>query len=110
WNHKVYKGTECTSCAKRSLCTKAKVRELLLDIREPLLNRMREKLLSTEGALKYFKRQYTIEPIFGHLKYNLGYRSFLLRGVEKVRAEFKLMCIGWNLKKMFKMGIRPVRV
>ena len=110
WNRKVYKGTECTSCAKRSLCTKAKVRELLLDIREPLLNRMREKLLSTEGALKYFKRQYTIEPIFGHLKYNLGYRSFLLRGVEKVRAEFKLMCIGWNLKKMFKMGIRPVRV
>jgi transposase len=56
WNHKVYKGTECTSCAKRSLCTKAKVRELLLDIREPLLNRMREKLLSTEGVLKYFKR------------------------------------------------------
>jgi transposase len=71
---------------------------------------MREKLLSTKGALKYFKRQYTIEPIFGHLKYNLGYRSFLLRGVEKVRAEFKLMCIGWNLKKMLKMGIRPERV
>ncbi|MBT6561142.1 MAG: IS5/IS1182 family transposase, partial [Candidatus Scalindua sp.] len=110
WNHKVYKGTECTSCAKRLLCTKSKVRELLLDIREPLLNRMREKLLSTKGALKYFKRQYTIEPIFGHLKYNLGYRSFLLRGVEKVRAEFKLMCIGWNLKKMLKMGIRPERV
>ena len=89
------------------MCTKAKVRELLLDIREPLLNRMREKLLSTEGALKYFKRQYTIEPIFGHLKYNLGYKSFLLRGVEKVRAEFRLMCIGWNLKKMLKMGIKP---
>jgi len=107
WNHKVYKGTECINCVKRSLCTKTRVRELLIDIREPLLRRMREKLLSAEGALKYFKRQYTIEPIFGHLKYNLGYRSFLLRGLEKVRAEFMLMCIGWNLKKMFKMGIRP---
>ena len=110
WNHKVYKGTECNVCVKRSLCTKSKVRELLIDIREPLLRRMREKLLSNEGSLKYFKRQYTIEPIFGHLKYNLGYKSFLLRGVEKVRAEFRLMCIGWNLKKMLKMGIRPVRV
>ncbi|MBT3877662.1 MAG: hypothetical protein HON76_16675 [Candidatus Scalindua sp.] len=68
--------SEQASCAKRSLCTKAKVRGLLLDIREPLLNRMRERLLSTEEALKYFKRQYTIEPIFGHLKYNLGYSSF----------------------------------
>lgn len=110
WNHKVYKGTECTSCFKRSLCTKVKVRELLIDIREPLLKRMREKLLSEEGALKYFKRQYTIEPIFGHLKYNLGYRSFLLRGIEKVRAEFRLMCIGWNLKKMLKMGIKPAAI
>lgn len=107
WNHKVYRGTECNICMKRSLCTKSKVRELLIDIREPLLKRMREKLLSAEGALKYFKRQYTIEPIFGHLKYNLGYRNFLLRGREKVNAEFKLMCIGWNLKKMFKMGLVP---
>jgi hypothetical protein len=107
WNHKVYKGTEYINCVKRLLCTKSKARELLIDIREPLLRRMREKLLSAEGALKYFKRQYTIEPIFGHLKYNLGYGSFLLRGLEKVRAEFMLMCIGWNLKKMFKMGIRP---
>ena len=106
WNHKVYKGTECINCVKLSLCTKSKVREILIDIREPLLNKMREKLLSVEGALKYFKRQYTIEPIFGHLKYNLGYRSFLLRGVEKVKAEFLLMCIGWNLKKMLKMGVR----
>ncbi len=70
---------------------------------------MREKLLSKEGALKYFKRQYTIEPIFGHLKYNLGYISFLLRSVEKVKAEFRLMCIGKKKKKMFKMGIRPIR-
>ena len=73
-----------------------------------MLKRMREKLLSVEGALKYFKRQYTIEPIFGHLKYNLGFRNFILRGRKKANVEFKLMCIGWNLKKMLKMGIKPV--
>ncbi len=108
WNNMVYKGTECNVCTKRSLCTKSKARELLIDIREPLLKRMREKLLSAEGALKYLKRQYTVEPIFGHLKYNLGYRNFLLRGREKVNAEFKLMCIGWNLKRMLRMGIKPI--
>ena len=110
WNHKVYKGRECGACQKRSLCTKAKVRELLIDIREPLLQKMREKLISDEGRRKYFMRQYIIEPVFGHLKFNVGYRNFLLRGLEKVCAEFKLMCIGWNLKKMLKLGIKPATV
>ena len=110
WNHKVYKGTECGACQKRSLCTKAKVRELLIDIREPLLQKMREKLLTDDGKRKYFMRHYIIEPIFGHLKFNIGYRNFLLRGLEKVRAEFKLMCIGWNLKKMLKLGVKPATV
>ena len=40
WNHKVYKGTECGTCQKRSLCTKSKERELLIDIREPLLQKI----------------------------------------------------------------------
>ena len=110
WNHKVYKGTACGSCEKRPLCTKSKARELLIDIREPLMQKMREKLVSEEGRLKYFMRHYIIEPIFGHLKFNVGYRNFLLRGLGKVRAEFKLMCIGWNLKKMLKLGIKPVRI
>ena len=110
WNHKVYKGRECGACQKRSLCTKAKARELLIDIREPLLQKMREKLISEEGRRKYFMRQYIIEPVFGHLKFNVGYRNFLLRGLEKVCAEFKLMCIGWNLKKMLKLGIKPATI
>lgn len=107
WNHKVYKGIDCGDCASRSLCTKSKARELLIDLREPLQQEMRKKLLSEEGKIKYFKRQYTIEPVFGHLKYNLGYRSFLLRGLEKVNAEFQLMCIGWNLKKALTLGVTP---
>ncbi len=82
------------------------MRELLIDIREPLLQKMRKKWVSDEGKRKYFMRQYLIEPVFGHLKFNIGYRNFLLRGLEKVRAEFNLM-VGWNLKKMLKMGIRP---
>jgi len=55
-------------------------------------------------------RQHIIEPIFGHLKNNLGYKTFLLRGVEKVNAEFKLMCIGWDIKKLLKLGFTPEMV
>jgi transposase len=104
WNYKVYKGVECHNCLKRSLCTKTKYRRILIEFREPLLNAMREKLLSKDGKSKYFMRQYIIEPIFGHLKYNLGYSHFLLRGLKKVNGELKLMCIGWNLKKLLKLG------
>ena len=110
WNHNVYKGVDCGNCMERPLCTKSKARELLIDMREPLLQEMRKKLTSKAGEAKYFKRQYTIEPIFGHLKFNLGYRSFLLRGLEKVNTEFQLMCIGWNLKKMSKMGIKAAMI
>ena len=104
WNYKVYKGVECHNCLNRSLCTKTKYRRILIEFREPLLNAMREKLLSKEGKSKYFMRQYIIEPIFGHFKYNLGYREFFLRGLKKVNGEFTLMCIGWNLKKLLTLG------
>jgi len=67
---------------------------------------MRERLLSKGGKEKYKKRLFTVEPPFGNLKHNLGYRSFLLRGLGKVDGEFKLMCIGHNLKKMHLALIR----
>ena len=43
---------------------------------------------------------HTAEPPIGNLKHNLGYRYFLLRGLEKVQGEFNLMCIGHNMKKI----------
>jgi len=72
----------------------------LRDDRKELLEEMRERLETKEGHQKYIKRLYTVKPIFGHLKHNLGYQHFLMRGFEKVKAEFRLMCIGYNLKKM----------
>jgi len=45
---------------------------------------------------------YEIEPVFGHLKFNLGYRHFLLRSQKKVKGEFGLMCAAYNLMKIWK--------
>ena len=58
------------------------------------------KLLSDEGGEEYKKRMHTVEPPFGNIKFNLGYRHFLMRGESKVKGEFNLMCIGHNLKKI----------
>jgi transposase len=58
------------------------------------------KIVSPEGEEKYKKRMHTVEPVFGNLKHNLGYRDLLLRGLSKAKGEFNLMCIGHNLKKI----------
>jgi transposase len=97
----IYRGIGCGECGVRELCTKQKARTIWREERRELLEDMRKRLLSEEGKAKYKKRLYTVEPPFGNLKHNLGYRSFLLRGLEKVDGEFKLMCIGHNLKKMY---------
>jgi len=99
----IYRGVCCESCPKKVLCTKDKVRRLTIDRRKILVDVMRERLRTEEGQRKYQKRLHTVEPIFGHLKYNLGYRQFLLRTIEKVKGEFRLMCIGYNLKRMNRL-------
>ena len=53
-----------------------------------------------ESKAIYSIRQHTVEPVFGNIKYNLGYRTFLLRGLGKVSAEFALMCSAHNLLKL----------
>ncbi len=96
----IYRGIECSDCEVRKLCTKQKARTIAREERRELLEEMRERLLSEEGRKKYRKRLFTAEPPLGNIKHNLGYRGFLLRGLAKVDGEFKLMCIGHNLKKM----------
>ncbi len=100
---KIYKAKACTSCPKRTLCTRQKYRTISIEDRKVLLDQMRNRLQTKEGRKKYLQRLWTTEPVFGHLKYNLGYRHFFLRSLEKVKGEFRLMCIGWNLKKMHKL-------
>jgi len=99
---KVYKGISCDNCPVKSLCTKAKARTVRIEVREPLQEEMRERLESDEGKMIYKKRFHPVESIFGHLKFNLGYYHFLLRGLDKVNAEFYLMCLTYNLAKLFK--------
>jgi len=65
---------------------------------------MRQKLDSAGGARLYRQRKQTVEPVFGQIKQARGFRRFLLRGLARVDAEWKLICAGHNLWKMFRAG------
>ncbi len=97
----IYKCKECLECPVKSDCTKkAKYKQLSRGKHEYLIEKNREKLISAEGRKEYQKRMHTVEPVFGNIKFNLGFRQFLVRGVAKVKGEFDLMCIAHNIKKI----------
>jgi transposase len=62
---------------------------------------MAHRLKTPEGKKLYALRKHTPEPVFGVIKAALGFRQFSLRGLEKVRGEWSLVTMAWNLKRMF---------
>ena len=69
-------------------------------------DRMRRKLLTKKGRQSYALRMATVEPVFGQIKQGRGFRQFLLRGLEKVKGEWLLICTGHNLLKLFRFGAK----
>lgn len=63
---------------------------------------MAQKLRSVEGRSVYKQRKAIVEPVFGQIKEGRGFRRFLLRGVEKVRGEWSLICATHNFLKLFR--------
>jgi hypothetical protein len=68
--------------------------------------RMARKLRTKQGQKIYARRQQTAEPVFGQIKQARGFRQFLLRGLEAVQAEWRLICLTHNLLKLFRNGQR----
>jgi transposase len=66
----------------------------------PLTQAMRRKLKWAGWRSRYRLRKQIVEPVFGQIKQARGFRQFLLRGLEKVRAEWALICTAHNLIKL----------
>jgi hypothetical protein len=64
---------------------------------------MERKLQTQVGAAVYATRKFIVEPVFGQIKQARGFRQFLLRGLEKVRGEWALICMTHNLLKFHKI-------
>ena len=65
---------------------------------------MCHRLATPEGKQLYALRKQTPEPVFGIIKSVMGFRQFLLRGLEKVRGEWSLVTMAWNIKRMFALA------
>jgi transposase len=84
----------------KNACTESGKRTITRDPREHLMKDMRAKLNTEEGTEKYQKRMSTVEPVFGQMKQDRGFREFLLRGKRKTGIEFVMMCTVHNIKKI----------
>jgi transposase len=65
-----------------------------------LLARMSAKLKHAGHRSRYRLRKQVVEPVFGQIKQARGFRQFLLRGIEKVKAEWAIICTAHNLRKL----------
>jgi len=95
---------ECDSCPYRARCGSSKrgnSRTIITDNKEPLRQKMNEKMEQQSSKQIYKKRKKIVEPVFGQIK-NSGFRGFSLRGYEKGSGEFSLACAVHNFKKIVR--------
>jgi len=97
-----YEAPDCHTCPLKPECTRAKGnRHLRVSFR---LRQFREQakanLLSEQGRVLRIQRNVEVESVFGHIKHNMLFRRFHLRGLEKVKTEWGLVCIAHNMRKL----------
>jgi len=109
--YRTERGT-CTACPLREKCTtNIKLgRAITRDGYEEYRERMRAKITTAEGRAIYGKRKCVVEPVFGQIKTRGGFSQFLLRGLEKVRIEWKIAAIAHNLLKITAAIMRKERI
>ena len=96
-----YQAANCDRCPLRGACHKSKENRIL-DINHSLNDHKRkatERLTSEKGVYYRKRRPVDVEPVFGNIKSNHGFRRFMLRGKEKVAIEAGLLALAQNLRK-----------
>ena len=69
--------------------------------------RMAAKVRTPAGRALYARRKVIVEPVFGQSKEVRGFRRFLLRGLAKIRGEWRLVCLTHHLLKIWRYGCAP---
>jgi transposase len=100
-NYREYRAFECKSCSFYHECVRVKGktgRAIQISVVAAERQRMLEKLSTPEGKELYLLRQQTVEPVFGNVKWNMGFSRFRLNGAEGAKSETWIACIAHNLK------------
>ncbi|MBD0288889.1 MAG: IS1182 family transposase [Flavisolibacter sp.] len=101
---KVYGCENCTGCPFYSQCCKSEnEKNRIIKVNEKLENykqQARENLKSEKGIRLRKQRGVEIESCFGDIKHNMGFRRFHVRGLQKVKAEWTIVAMAHNLRKI----------
>lgn len=103
-----YPARNCEGCPLRGVCHEGKGNRVIQVNHN--LNKLKQKadelLLSPEGIAHRKKRCCDVEPVFGNIKNNHGFKRFMLRGIKKVEVETGLLAMAHNLRKKSSLNIK----
>ena len=104
---------DCVPCEQRDRClrtpAKTKTRQVAFfqgkaDGHESYTDKMKARIDSPEGRIRYGRRFATVEPVFGNVRHNKQLNRFTLRGQNKVDSQWKLYCLVHNIEKLAHHG------
>ena len=107
----VYRSAQvCKDCPVRSQCTKDRHgRSIDIQPGHAALVETHRRWNEPATAELYELRASTIEPVFAQIKQNHGFRRFTHRGLQKVKAQWAMLCATWNLRVAFSHWKKPGR-
>jgi Transposase DDE domain len=91
----------CPDCPLRARCTKGRFRMVSWYENEAVLDRMQARLAQRPDILS--QRRERVEHPLGSIKQWMNQGAFLMRGLEKVRGEFSLTALAYNLRRVLKL-------
>lgn len=96
-----YQAKNCRTCPLNGVCHKSQGNRIIeINVNLNRLKRQAHELLTSEqGLLHRKKRCVDVEPVFGNIKNNHGFKRFMLRGKQKVEIEWGLLAIAQNIRK-----------
>lgn len=103
--YRVYRCNGCKGCALIEQCKPGKkpTKELYVRVDAEADSRMRAKMASEKGESIYRLRKQIVEPVFGNIKWNMGMRRLLLRGLAGASIEYYLACTCHNIGKIIQV-------
>jgi len=98
-----YRCTHWAQCPVRALCSRRRDgRRIEVSPQRAALQRQREKRRDPEKQALLRQRKAIVEPVFATIKQAMGFRRWTVRGLEKVRTQWALLCTAYNLHKVYK--------
>lgn len=102
--YRLYRCRECAECSLRERCTSSKYgRSIKRYEKDELKEAMTEVMNQPAACAAYMKRQAMVEPVYSSLRYRQGLNRFRRFGAKKVRLEFSLHCIAYNVGRLVRL-------